>query len=117
MQGFSKLVSPLTDLLKGKTPWLWSEGCQNAFEGVKAALTSSPVLVLPDHKKPFVVACDVSVTGMGTLLLQEGRPVAYEGKKSTSAALNYSTGEQLLYAVVHAMRTWRCYLEGAEPQW
>jgi len=114
VQGFSKLVSPMTDLLKGRTEWVWSERCHTAFHGVKTALTSSHVLVLPDYSKPLEVVCDASVTGIGAVLLQEGRPVAFESKKLTSAEVNYTTGEQELLAVVHAMRTWRCYLEGVE---
>ena len=114
VQGYSKLVSPLTDLLKGDAPWVWSERCQSAFEGAKHALTSSPVLVMPDYHKPFEVVCDASVTGIGAVLLQQGRPVAFESRKLSSAERNYTTGEQELFAVVHAMRTWRCYLEGVE---
>ena len=72
VQGCSKLVSPMTDLLRGKASWTWSERCQNAFEGSKRALSSSPVLVLPDYSKPFEVVCDASTTGIGAVLLQEG---------------------------------------------
>jgi len=114
VQGFSKLVSPMTDLTKGKTPWVWSERCQKAFEDTKQALTSSPALVLPDYSKHFEVVCDASITGIGAVLIQEGRPVAFETKKLSPAEHNYTTGEQELFAVVHAMRTWRCYLEGVE---
>ena len=114
VQGFSKLVGPLTDLLKAKAPWVWSQQCQEAFQATKRALTSSPVLVMPDFSKPFEVVCDASITGIGAVLLQSGRPVAFESKKLSSAERNYTTGEQELLAVVHAMRTWRCYLEGVE---
>ena len=114
VQGYSKLVSPLTDLLRGKTQWLWSDKCEQAFQDTKLALTSHPVLVMPDYSKPFEVVCDASVTGLGAVLLQEGKPVAYESRKLSSAEHNYSTGEQELLAVVHAMRSWRCYLEGVE---
>ena len=88
VQGFSKLVSPMTDLLRGKSPWDWSEKCQQAFQNKKHALTSHLVLVMPDHRKPFEVVCDASITGVGAVLLQEGRPIAYESRKMSSAELN-----------------------------
>ena len=108
VHGFSKLVSPLTDLLKTKASCVWSQRCQAAFQGVKTALTSLPVLVLPDYSKPFEVVCDASVTGIGAVLLQQGKLVAYESKQLTPAKVNYTSGELELYAVVHAMGTWRC---------
>ena len=114
VQGFSRLVSPLTNLLRGKAQWHWSDQCQQAFMNTKIALTSHPVLVMPDYSKPFEVVCDASVTGIEAVLLQEGRPVAYKSRKLSSAEHNYNTGEQELLAVVHAMRSWRCYLEGVE---
>lgn len=85
-----------------------------AFQATKKALTSSPVLVMPDFNKSFEVICDASVTGITAVLLQQGRPVAFESTKLSSAERNYTTGEQELLAVVYAMRTWRCYLEGLE---
>ena len=101
VQGYSKLVSPLTNLLRGKARWHWSDQCQQAFMNTKVyvALTSHPVLVMPDYSKPFEVVCDASVTGIGAVLLQEGRPVAYESRQLSSAEHNYSTGEQELLAV------------------
>ena len=58
--------------------------------------------------------CGASITGAGAVLLQEGRPIAYESRKLSSAELNYTIGEQQLLAVVYAMRAWRCYREGVE---
>ena len=67
--------------------------CQEAFEGTKHALTSHFVLVMPDYGRPFEVVCDASITGVGGVLLQEGRLVAYESRKLSPAERNHTTGE------------------------
>jgi hypothetical protein len=112
VQGYSTLVAPLTELTKEDKPWAWTPACQQAFDGVKAALTNPPVLAMPRYDQPFEVICDASGVGIGAVLLQEGRPVAFESRKLSPAEQNYHTTERELLAVVHAMRTWRCYLEG-----
>ena len=84
-----------------------------SFDGVKVALTTAPVLVMPDYAKPFELIADACGYGIGIgALLQEGRPIAFLCKQFSAAERNYTVGEQELLAVVHAMRTWRCYLEG-----
>jgi len=65
----SKLISPMTDLTKGKAPGVWSQRCQKAFQDTKHALTTSPVLVLPDHSKHFEVVCDASLINIGVVLI------------------------------------------------
>jgi hypothetical protein len=114
IQAYASTVSPLTNLLSTKAQWVWGPEQQSAFDAVKQALMQPPVLALPDFSKPFEVVCDACGTGLGAVLLQEGRPVAFESRKLSPAEQNYSTTEQELLAVVHALRTWRCYLEGSE---
>ena len=67
---------------------------------------------MPDYDKPFELIADACGFGIGAALLQEGRPVAFLCRRFSAAERNYGVGEQELLAVVHAMRTWRCYLEG-----
>ncbi|KAJ9519642.1 hypothetical protein QJQ45_013270 [Haematococcus lacustris] len=84
-----------------------------AFNGLKEALCSAPVLALPDFSKPFVVCTDASLVGTGGVLMQDGRPIAYTSKKMSPAETRYATGEQELLGIIRAVREWRCYLDGA----
>ena len=112
LEGYATQVAPLSDLLKRDTQWAWTPACAKAFAWVKHALLHAPVLALPDFQQPFEVVCDASGVGIGAVLLQNGRPVAFESRKLNPAERNYTTGEQELLAVVHALEIWRCYLEG-----
>ena len=106
-------LGPLTNLTKKDVPFAWDAACQSAFDHVKAALVSAPVLAMPDVCKAFQMYTDASVFGCGGILMQDGRVVAYCGKKFTSTQHNWTTTEQELYALVYSLETWRCYLEGA----
>ena len=112
VQAYSIRAAPLTKLTGKATPWKWTSECQDAFDGLKADLTSSPVLVSPDCSKHFEVVTDACGEGIGAVLMQSGRPVAYQSRKLVGAELRYTTTEQELLASKHAMETWRCFLEG-----
>lgn len=79
--GYSKKVSPLMDLLKKNQKWEWTVECQGAFDKLKMAVTSAPVLGLPDFQKPFEVHTDASDRAIGGVLVQEGHQLAYESRK------------------------------------
>ena len=114
IQGFSKMMQPLTNLTKKTVAFDWSPDCDKAFQAVKAALSSPPVLALPQlgpDAPPFSVVSDASGFALGACLMQAGHPVAYESRTMIPAERNYSTGEQELLAVVHAFKVWRPYLE------
>lgn len=113
IQGYSSLVAPLMALTGTKVPFVWTPECQAAFEGVKVALTSAPVLALPRFDLPFEVWSDASIYGTGAVLLQDGKPVAYTSAKFSSAEHNYTTTDQECLGVIHALTEWRCYLDGA----
>jgi hypothetical protein len=105
---------PLTNLTKKSHPWVWTGRCQDAFELLKQKLTEAPLLHTPDESLPYEVVTDASDLGLGGVLLQEGQHVAFEPRKFNDAELNYQTTEKEMLAVVHALRVWRCYLEGAK---
>jgi hypothetical protein len=69
---FSKLMKPITRLLKNDIKFIWSSKCNEAFEQLKVLLTTAPVLAQPDIEKPFDVYCDASGSGLGCVLMQEG---------------------------------------------
>ena len=111
IQGYFNLVAPLNALLRKDVPFSWTSECQEAFEKVKQALMTAPVSAMPDPNEPFELVSHAS--GLGAVLLQHGQPVAFESKTMNLAERNYGPGEQELLATMHALRTWRCYLEGA----
>ncbi len=116
VQGYSTLVEPLTNLTRKELVWnnqTWSPACEQAFQGVKTALTHAPVLAMPDPAEgSYEVICDASLVGTGAVLTQAGKPIAYESTKFSDVEYRWTTTEQELWAVVHALKTWRCYLEG-----
>ena len=116
---YSTLVIPLTQLTRKEVVWgpdTWTPACQEAFEGVKKALTEAPTLALPDFENPdgFELICDASNHGIGAVLLQKGRPIAFESKKLTDTEHRWTVGDQELWAVIHALKVYRCYLEGID---
>jgi hypothetical protein len=113
-QGYSKMVVPLTDLTRKDMRFIWTSECQEAFKKVKHALTNAPVLAPPELGKPFEVVLDASGVGLGAVLLQVGRPVAFKSRKLSPGEQNYTVTEQEMLGVVHALKTWRCYLEGSD---
>jgi hypothetical protein len=112
IEGFSKLVKPLTSLLEKGKEFKWDEACQNCFEELKKRLTTAPILVMPDIHKGFDVYCDASHLGLGCVLMQEGKVIAYASRQLRKHEKNYPTHDLELAAVVHALKIWRHYMIG-----
>jgi hypothetical protein len=77
-------------LTKKGVAFNWREPQENAFQELKKRLMEAPLLVLPDFTKTFEVECDASGIGVGGVLMQDGKPVAYFSEKLGRAQLNYS---------------------------
>ena len=112
MQAYSKLVAPLTTMLRKDSVFTWGPEAQDAFEGVKFSLTHAPVLALPDFNTHFTLQSDASGYGLGAVLLQDGRPIAYHSRKMSAAEFKYSGNNKELLAAYDASRTFRPYLLG-----
>jgi hypothetical protein len=74
---FSKIAHPMTKLLQKDAKFVWCLACEEAFQGLKKFLTSAPVLAQPNIEKSFDVYCDAFRTGLGCMLMQDGRVIAY----------------------------------------
>jgi hypothetical protein len=74
---FSRIAKPMNELLKKGVKYAWSQKCEDAFHTLRQHLTTAPVLAQPDNTKPFEVYCDASGTGLGCVLMQDNRVIAY----------------------------------------
>ncbi|GJP69448.1 hypothetical protein CLOP_g460, partial [Closterium sp. NIES-67] len=110
------LSAPLTDRLKDHDCFWWGEKQQIAFDQLKIALTSPLVLRISDPDRPYEVITDASDIAIGAVLLPDFgdglQPVAYESLQG--AEKNYTVHDKEMLAIVHAFKTWRCYLTGAD---
>ena len=109
---FSKIAQPMTKLLQKEAKFVWGPACEEAFQSLKTFLTTAPVLAQPDIERPFDVYCDASKMGLGCVLMQEGRVIAYASRQLKKHEVNYPTHDLELAAVVHSLKIWRHYLLG-----
>jgi hypothetical protein len=109
---FSKIVKPITELLRKGNKYVWSEACDEAFKHLKKLLTTSHVLAQPDTTKLFNVYCDASGTGLGGVFMQEGLVISYSSRQLRRHEEHYPTHDLELVAVVMALRLWHHYLLG-----
>ena len=118
VQGFSRIASPMTQLLHKDTPYNWQDAQQVAFDALKTAVTTAPVLLSPNDTLPFTVFTDASGFAVGATLVQDQgngpQPVAYMSRKMNDAERNYPVHEQEELSIHTALKEWRHYLHG-EP--
>lgn len=103
-RNYGKTASPLTRLLK-KNSSNWDELADQAFRSLKNSMWSMPILIVPDFAKPFVLECYASGTGLGAVLMQEGRPLDFTSKQLCDHRLGKSTYEKEMMAILHVVDT------------
>ncbi|CAM8931903.1 unnamed protein product [Rhodiola kirilowii] len=118
LKDFSKRALPLSRLLQKDVPFEFTEECKAAFNDLKAALTSAPIIQAPDWTQPFEIMCDASDYAVGAVLGQrkEKKPVVihYASRTLDAAQRNYSTTEKELLAVIFALEKFCPYLLGSK---
>ncbi|GJZ01370.1 putative reverse transcriptase domain-containing protein [Tanacetum coccineum] len=114
IEGFSKIAKPMTKLTQKSVKFNWGEKEETAFQTLKQKLCSAPILALPEGSENFVVYCDASHKGLGAVLMQKEKVIAYASRQLKIHEKNYTTHDLELGAVVFALKMWRHYLYGTK---
>ena len=121
IRNYSKKVLPLTQLTHKNQPFIWNSSAAEAFESLKHAFTSAPILIHVDQDKPFILEADASDFALGSVLSQPKEngllyPVAFHSRKFEAAEINYEIHDKELLAIVDSFEHWRHFLEGSPHQ-
>ncbi|GJU26269.1 putative reverse transcriptase domain-containing protein [Tanacetum coccineum] len=114
IEGFSKIAKPMTKLTQKSVKFDWSEKEEAAFQTLKQKLCSALILALPEGSENFMVYYDASHKGLGAMLMQKERVIAYASRQLKIHEKNYMTHDLELGAVVFALKMWRQYLYGTK---
>ncbi|GJY03694.1 putative reverse transcriptase domain-containing protein [Tanacetum coccineum] len=111
IQGFSKIAKPLTKLTQKNKKYIWEEDQESAFQLLKRKLCEAPILALPKGNDDFVVYCDASLQGLGAVLMQKEKVIAYASRQLKPHKENYTTHDLELRAVKELNMRQRRWLE------
>ncbi|GKC57696.1 putative reverse transcriptase domain-containing protein, partial [Tanacetum coccineum] len=114
IEGFSKIAKPMTKLTQKSLKFNWGEKEETAFQTLKQKLCSASILALPEGSENFVVYCDASHKGLGAVLMQKEKVIAYASRQLKIHKKNYTTHDLELGVVVFALKMWRYYLYGTK---
>ncbi|GJT26640.1 putative reverse transcriptase domain-containing protein [Tanacetum coccineum] len=114
IEGFSKIAKPMTKLTQKKVKFEWGDKQETAFQLLKQKLCSAPILALPKGSEYFIVYCDASMKGLGAVLIQREKVIAYASHQLKIHEKNYTTHDLELGAVVFSLKLWRHYLYGTK---
>nr|GEW69762.1 putative reverse transcriptase domain-containing protein [Tanacetum cinerariifolium] len=110
IEGFSNIAKSMTKLTQKKVKFDWGDKQEAAFQIIKQKLCSASILALPEGSEDFVVYCDASIKGLGAVLMQREKVIAYGSRQLKVHEKNYTTHDLELGAVVFALKIWRHYL-------
>jgi hypothetical protein len=110
IKGFWKISKSMTELLKKDEKFKWTPACEASFQELKKRLMIALILVMPNMEKLFSIYSDALGQGLGCVLMQDDRVVAYTSRQLRKHEVNYLTHDLELVAVVHALKIWRHYL-------
>lgn len=111
MKDYGKIVSPLIMLLE-KNAFQWYPQAEAAFLKLKDAMCTTPILVMPNFSKTFVIESDAYGVGIRVVLMQDGHPLAFTSRALSGKNLGNSTYEKEMLAIIHVVQRWRPYLIG-----
>ncbi|GJT47338.1 putative reverse transcriptase domain-containing protein [Tanacetum coccineum] len=114
IKDFSKIAKSLTELTQKNKKYIWGKDQESAFQLLKQKLCEAPILALPEGNDDFVVYCDASHQGLGAVLMQREKVIAYASRQLKPNEENYTTHDLELGAVVFALKIWRHYLYGTK---
>ncbi|GJZ18724.1 putative reverse transcriptase domain-containing protein [Tanacetum coccineum] len=114
IDGFPKIAKPMTKLTQKNVKFDWSEKAEVVFQLLKQKLCSAPILALPEGSENFMVYCDASHKGLGAILMQREKVIAYASRQLKIHEKNYTTHDLELGVVVFALKMWRHYLYGTK---
>ncbi|GJX66952.1 putative reverse transcriptase domain-containing protein [Tanacetum coccineum] len=114
IEGFSKIAKPITKLTQKKVKFVWGDKQEAAFQLLKQKLCSAQILALPKGSEDFIAYYDASIKGLGTVLMQREKVIAYASRQLKIHEKNYTTHDLELEAVVFALKIWRHYLYGTK---
>ena len=112
VQDFARIATPLTKLTRKNEKFEWNDKCEKSFRELKRRLVTSSVLALPNDQGDFVIYSDASSKGLGCVLMQHGKVIAYASIQLKIHELKYMTHDLEFAAIVFVLKIWRHYLYG-----
>ena len=114
IEDFSRLAAPMTRLTRNEVKFEWNDLCEKAFQELKMRLTTAPILIVSKRGQRYTVYCDASKDGLGCVLINSGRIVAYGSWQLKNHERNYPTHDMELASIVFALKIWHHYLYGEQ---